>query len=251
MIKAVHIEDEPRNIELLRELVLQNCREVDLIGNAQNVPEAVQLIRQTRPQLLYLDIELNHGNAFELLEQLKDDNLAFHVVFITAFNNYAVKAFRYNALDYLLKPISITELKEATAKAVERIRQSTSNDNIFEVLREIKNHSVNQKIGLPVPDGVVFVNADEIIRCEAKGSYSMVYLSGKKNVTCAKTLKELEDLLTAQNFVRVHNSWIINTKFLKKYYRGKNSYMEMEDGSTVTISLRKKSDLLSFLKDFE
>jgi two-component system, LytTR family, response regulator len=251
MIKAVHIEDEPRNIELLKEFVQQHCRDINLIGNAQNVPDAIALIKETKPQLLYLDIELNQGNAFELLDQLKNEALTFHVIFITAFNEYAVKAFRHSAIDYLLKPISITELKEATAKAVERIRQSVNNDNIFEVLREFKNHSVNQKIGLPVPDGVVFVNAEEIIRCEAKGSYSAIYLNNKKTVTCAKILKEMEDLLTAQNFVRVHNSWIINTKYLKKYYRGKNSYIEMEDGSIVTISLRKKGDLLSFLKDFE
>lgn len=251
MIKAVHIEDEPRNVELLKELIGQHCRDIDLLGNAQNIPDAVTLIKETRPQLLYLDIELNKGNAFELLEQLKGLRLSFHVIFITAFNEYAIKAFRYNAIDYLLKPISITELKEATAKAVDRIRQSAANDSIFEVLRELKNNTSSQKIGLPVSDGVVFVNTDEIIKCEARGSYTIMYLHNKKNLTCAKTLKELEELLTGQNFVRVHNSWIINTRYLKKYYRGKNSYIEMEDGSTVTISLRKKGDLLSFLKDFE
>ena len=251
MIKAIHIEDEPRNVDLLKELVKEHCNDVELIGNAGNVPDGIQLIKKLKPPLLYLDIELNNGNSFELLEGLKDENLSFHVIFITAFGDYAVKAFRHDAVDYLLKPISITELKEATEKAATRIKQSKSNESIFEVLRELKQQAHNQKIGLPVSDGVVFVTADEIIRCEARGSYSIVYLNNKKNITCAKTLKELEDILTAQNFVRVHNSWIINTRYLKKYYRGKNSYMEMEDGSTVTISLRKKTDLLSFLKDFE
>jgi two-component system, LytTR family, response regulator len=251
MIKAVHIEDEPRNIELLKELLQQHCRDIDLVGNAQNIPDAIQLIKEKKPQLLYLDIELNNGNSFELLEQLKNEKLNFHVIFITAYNEYATKAFLYNALDYLLKPISITELKDATAKAAERIKQSAANDSIFEVLKELKNYNPAPKTGLPVSDGVVFVNTDEIIKCEARGSYTIVYLTNKKNITAAKTLKEMEELLTSQNFVRVHNSWIINTRFLKKYYRGKNSYMEMEDGSTVTISLRKKGDLLSFLKDFE
>ncbi len=251
MITAVHIEDEPRNVELLKELIQEHCRNINLVGNAQNVPDAVQLIKNLRPQLLYLDIELNKGNSFELLEQLKEERNSFHVVFITAFNEYATKAFRHNAIDYLLKPISITELKEATERAVDRIKKSAANDTIFEVLRELKNNNAGQKIGLPVSDGVVFVHTDEIIKCEARGSYSIVYMHNKKNITCAKTLKELEDLLISQNFVRVHNSWIINTRYLKKYYRGKNSYIEMEDGSTVTISLRKKGDLLSFLKDFE
>lgn len=154
-------------------------------------------------------------------------------------------------MDYLLKPISISELKDATEKAVQRINQRSGNDNIFEVLKELKLNMGNHKVGLPVADGVLFINTDEIIRCEAKGSYSAVYLISKKVITSTKTLKEIEDILTTPNFVRVHNSWIINTKFLKKYYRGKNSYMELEDGSTVTISLRKKSDILSFLKDVE
>lgn len=251
MIKAIHIEDEPRNVELLKSLLLEHCHNVELIGNADNVQDGIQLIKKTKPQLLYLDIELNKGNSFELLEQLKEENLSFHVIFITAFNDYAVKAFRHNAVDYLLKPISILELKEATNKALERIKQSLGNETIFEVLKELKNQAHSPKIGLPVHDGVVFVTVDDIVRCEARGSYSIVYLNNKKNITCAKTLKELEELLTSQNFVRVHNSWIINTRYLKKYYRGKNSYIEMEDGTTVTISLRKKGDLLSFLKETE
>ncbi len=123
--------------------------------------------------------------------------------------------------------------------------------HLYAQQKEFIFKNFTQEEGLPVPDAVVFVNADEIIRCEARGSYSIVYINNKKNITCSRTLKELEDILTAQNFIRVHNSWVINTKYLKKYYRGKNSYMEMEDGSTVTISLRKKGDLLSFLKDFE
>ncbi len=251
MIKAVHIEDEPRNVALLKDLIEEYCEEIELVGNAGTVQDAVQLIKKTKPRLLYLDIELNQGNSFELLEQLKNEDLSFHVIFITAFDGYAVKAFRHNAIDYLLKPISITELKEATAKAVKNINGSKSNESIFEVLKELKQHNHSQKIGLPVSDGIIFVNTDEIIRCEARGSYSIIYLHNKKSITAAKTLKELEEILTAQNFVRVHNSWVINTRYLKKYYRGKNSYIEMEDGSTVTISLRKKADLLSFLKDFE
>lgn len=249
MIKAVHIEDEPRNIDLLKSLVQSHCPDISLVGDAKNIPDAIELIEKTKPQLVYLDIELNKGNAFELLESLKD--FTFQVIFITAFNEYAVKAFRYNAVDYLLKPISITELKEATEKAVHKIKQAAGNNNIFEVLKELKFNMGVHKVGLPVTDGVVFINTDEIIRCEAKGSYSAVYLVSKKVITSTKTLKEIEDILTTPNFVRVHNSWIINTRYLKKYYRGKNSYMELEDGSTVTISLRKKSDILSFLKDFE
>jgi two-component system LytT family response regulator len=250
MIRAVHIEDEPRNIELLASLIQTHCgSQVTLTGNAKNIPDAIDLIKNKNPQLVYLDIELNKGNAFELLEELKGFN--FQVIFITAFNDYAVKAFRHNAVDYLLKPISINELKEATAKAVEKINNSSINTNILDTLKELKLNIGNQKIGVPVNDGVVFINAEDIIRCEANGSYSIFYLSGKKTITTTKSLKEIEGILLFSNFVRVHNSWIINTNYIKKYYRGKNSYAEMEDGSIVTISLRKKGDFLSFLKDGE
>ncbi len=249
MITAVHIEDEPRNVELLKSLVKSYCPEVDIIGHAGNIPDAIGLINQVAPQLVYLDIELNKGNAFELLDAFTKIN--FQVVFITAYNEYAVKAFRYNAIDYLLKPISISELQEATEKAITKIKQSSANDSITDVLRELKQAINNQKIGLPVSDGILFINAEEIIRCEASGSYTVVYLVNKKSITVTKTLKEIEDLLPAPNFVRVHNSWIINSRYLKKYYRGKNSYVEMEDGSIVAISLRKKTNILSFLKDFE
>ena len=248
MIRAVHIEDEPRNIELLASLIESHCsHQVTLVGNAKNIPDAINLIKNTHPQLVYLDIELNKGNAFELLEQLKE--IDFQVIFITAFDQYAVKAFRHNAVDYLLKPISISELKEATTKAVEKIDHSSINTNILDTLKELKLNISNQKIGVPVQDGVVFVNADEIIRCEANGSYSTFYLTNKKTVITTKSLKDIESLLSFSNFVRVHNSWIINTNYIRKYYRGKNSYAEMEDGSVVTISLRKKGDFLSFLKD--
>jgi two-component system LytT family response regulator len=249
MIKAVHIEDEPRNIELLEGLIKTHCSGiVMLVGNARSVRDAAKLIRDSKPQLIFLDIELNQGNAFELLEEIKEQS--FEVIFITAYNEYAVKAFRMNAVDYLLKPISIVELKEATAKAVHRITQATpANENLFNALKQIKADFGVQKIGLPVSDGLLFINSEEIIRINAKGSYSVIYLLNGKTITCPKNLKFLEQMLPAANFLRVHHSWIINLKYLKKYYRGKNGHMEMEDGSTVTVSIRKKGNFLNQLPE--
>lgn len=125
------------------------------------------------------------------------------------------------------------------------------NANILDTLRDLKLNTGVQKVGIHVNDGVVFVNADEIVKCEASGSYTIFYLTNKKTITTTKGLKEIEELLPFSNFVRVHNSWIVNTNYIKKYYRGKNSYAEMDDGSVVTISLRKKSGFLSFLKESE
>ena len=249
MIKAIHIEDEPRNIELLESLIKTYCAGIiSLEGNARNIRDAIALIRNKNPQLVYLDIELNQGNAFDLLEELKEFD--FEVIFITAFNEYAVKAFRIHAIDYLLKPISITELKEATARAVEKIMQSApAKDDLAKKLKQIKTDLETQKIGVPMSDGMLFINCGDIIRIEAKGSYSVIYLNSKKTITCTRNLKFLEQVLPEAFFLRVHHSWIINLKYLKKYFRGKNGYIEMEDGSTVTVSIRKKGKFLNYLPE--
>jgi len=249
MIRAVHIEDEPGNIKLLESLINTHCAEmVTLVGNARNIKDAIALIKETEPQLVYLDIELNQGNAFEMLEELGEIN--FEVIFITAFNEYAVRAFRINAIDYLLKPISIIELKEATKKAVGKISQTiTGNQNLLKSLKSVKADFGAHKIGLPVSDGLLFINSEEIIRINAKGSYTIIYLVNNKKITCPKNLKFLEQMLPETFFLRVHHSWIINLKYLKKYYRGKNGYMEMEDGSTVAVSIRKKGKFLHYLPE--
>lgn len=249
MIRAIHIEDEPRNIALLQSLITTHCSHtVTMVGNAVNLQDGYELIKKEKPQLVYLDIELNQGNAFELLEKVKNTiGIKFEIIFITAFSEYAIKAFKQNAIDYILKPISTDELKQATAKAAEKITYTAAGQNILTVLNQLRQDAVVFKIGLPVTNGLHFVNADEIIRVEAKGSYTIVYLLQGKTITCTKTLKDIEELLPSPQFIRVHNAWIVNNKHLKKYYRGKSSYIEMEDGATVPVSIRKKGDFLDMV----
>ncbi len=249
MIRAVHIEDEPRNIELLECLVKTHCASmVTLEGNARNIRDAVTLIKNKKPELVFLDIELNNGNAFELLDELK--GYVFEIIFVTAFNQHAIKAFRCNAVDYLLKPIDINELKEAIVKVADKINHSTGlNENFIKMLEQMRADMVPAKISIPVVDGVLFFKCEDIIRIEAKGSYSIIHLVNKKSVTCSKNLKFLEQLLPGSIFFRVHHSWIINLKYLKKYYSGRSGYMEMEDGSTVLVSARKKGKFLNFFPE--
>ena len=249
MIRAVHIEDEPRNIELLESLLKMHFSETIILdGSARSISDAVALIKNKKPQLVYLDIELNQGNAFELLEQIND--FTFEVIFITAYNEYAVKAFRINAVDYLLKPISILELKEATAKAIHKINNSLSgNENLRNVIKQFKTEIGAKKIGIPVSDGLLFINSEDITHIGAKGSYSIMYLSNGKHITCTKNLKSIEHILPDNLFLRVHHSWMVNLKYLKKYFRGKNGYIEMENGTTVPVSIRKKGRFLHFLPD--
>src|SRR5882757_6214004 len=174
MITAVHIEDEPRNIELVQTLLDKHCSDIiKLIGNAKNLPDAYTLIKAKTPQLVYLDIELNQGNGFELLEKLQNSiGINFEIIFITAFNEYAIKALRQNAVDYILKPISTIELIQATEKAIQKINNTADNKNIISLLKELHNYNTVTKIGIPVTEGLEFVNADEIIKIEAKGSYT-------------------------------------------------------------------------------
>jgi len=248
MIKAVHIEDEFRNVKLLQGLVLGYCSNlVKLEGHAGNIDDAVKLIKEVRPSLIYLDIELNRGNAFELLERLTNENITdFHVIFITAFNEYAIRAFRHNAIDYLLKPINIEELKEATVRVSEKISRMENNDMLLNVLKQIRTDTAPQKIGFPVTDGMEFVHTDKVMRCEARGSYTAIHLSDGKVILALRNMKQLEDILPRTNFFRVHNSWIINTNYLRKYFRGANSYILMDDGTTIPVSIRRKGGFLDF-----
>jgi two-component system, LytTR family, response regulator len=250
MIIAVHIEDEPRNIELLDSLMkIHYAGVIDMKGSATNLQDAYLMIKKIKPQLVFLDIELNRGNAFELLDKLSTSiGINFQVIFITAFNEYAVKAFRLNAVDYLLKPISTAELKQAVDKALEKINHvNTDQDHLTNLLRQLQDNMTNKKIAITVAEGVEFYNSDDIIKIEARGSYSAFYLVNGQKITSTKNLKDIEHLLPETSFLRVHHSWIINIKYLKKYYRGKSSYLEMEDGSTVSVSIRKKGKLLDFL----
>jgi two-component system, LytTR family, response regulator len=248
MIKAIHIEDEERNILLLDTLIKKHCSKIiSLEGSAANIKDALLLIEKVKPQLVFLDIEIEGGNSFQLLDKIGEFN--FQVIFITAFNNYAIKAFKYNAIDYLLKPIDTVELQKAVNKVQQRLNESSGNSNLVELLKFMKVNDKPQKIGISVHDGVVFVNTDDIMKVEAKGSYCILHLTNNKSITTTQSIGDVENLLLFKIFIRVHNSWIINTNFLKKYYRGKNGYMEMEDGSTVQVSIRKKGDFLDFLNN--
>lgn len=248
MIRAVIIEDEQRNIDLLNNLLTHYCDDLVIIeGYAKNVSDAFLLIKEKKPQLVYLDIELSQGNAFDLLDAI--GHYDFQVIFTTAFHEYAVKAFRYNAIDYLLKPISTHELRQATEKVLRKSGDGGNNTQVMEVIRELKTHFTTSKVGLPVIDGVVFVAISDIVKAEASGSYSIIYLNNGKKITSTKTLKDIESMLPETSFLRVHNSWMVHIKYLKKYYRGKNSYMEMEDGSTVQVSQRKKGSFFSFFME--
>jgi two-component system LytT family response regulator len=240
-ISTIIIDDEPGNIVTLSELVKQYCPDVEIVQTAPDPLKGYDLIKEIEPQLVFLDIEMPYGNAFDLLDRLVP--ISFEVIFVTAFNDYAIKAFKYAALDYLLKPVNINELKEAVNKVNKRIKEKSINTRVNTLLNNLKPENAGiQKIALPTADGCHFEDINNIMYLQAEGSYTYIYLKTKEKVLVSKALKMFEDILPAAIFCRVHHSSLININYVKKYFKGRGGYVQMEDDTSIEISIRKKND---------
>lgn len=241
-LRSIIVDDEPGNIVTLKELLSLYCPGIEVAGSASNPEQAYDLVQAENPDIIFLDIEMPYGNAFDLLDMLAP--VRSEVIFITAFNDYAIKAIKYAALDYILKPVSIEELKTAVVKAVKRIEEKSINTRITSLLENMRQAKTLQKIGLQSDDGYRFEDLDNIMRIESAGNFVYVYVKGKGRELIAKTLKEFEDALPPAIFCRVHHSQIININFVKRYFKGRGGYVEMEDGTKVEISVRRKNEFL-------
>jgi two-component system, LytTR family, response regulator len=244
MMRTLLVDDEPKNTRILRKLLEDYCPKVQIIGDAGDIKAAYTLIRELKPDLVFLDIEMPYGNAFDLLDQLMP--IDFSIIFITAFDDYTLKAFKYSAIDYLLKPVDIEELKVAVNKASEKIQNRTINVQLENLLENLKhNQMALQKIAIPTSDGIVFLNVDAIIRCEANGSYTTIYSNDNQKMVTSKGIKDYEDMLPATIFCRIHNSHLINLNRIKKYHKGRGGYVVMEDGTSIEVASRRKEEFLS------
>lgn len=244
MIRTILIDDEPNSINTLQQLLLRYCPQVQVVGVAENAGTGEVLINAEKPDLVFLDIEMPYGNAFDLLNALSP--IGFEVIFVTAFDNYAINAIKYAALDYLLKPINIKELQLAVYKAVEKLEAKNVHKRIDTLLYNLQAPKSNfQRLALPAQDGLVFVNTQDCIRLEARSNYTTIYLKDGSSLTVSKALKDFEDLLNPDQFSRIHNSHIINHLFVTKYHRGRGGYIEMTDGTTIEVSIRKRDEFLS------
>tara|TARA_R110001592_G_scaffold57323_3_gene174297 strand:- start:634 stop:1380 length:747 start_codon:yes stop_codon:yes gene_type:complete len=245
MLKAVIIDDEEKGRKLLEILVANYCPEVNVVGKADSVATGIPLIEETNPDLVFLDVEMTGGNGFDLLEKMAPVN--FSVIFTTAYDQYAIKAFRFSAVDYLLKPIDEEELMEAVKK-VKPIEGDNSNQKINHFLEHFqKPKANNNKLALSTLNGLEFVEIDKIMRCEADSKYTFVYVKEGKRLHITKNLKEFEDMLTEHNFFRVHHSHLVNLSYVTKYHKGRGGYVELEDGTSIGVSQRKKDDFLKHL----
>lgn len=247
MIKAVIVEDEKHSRELLHELVKEYCEGIEIVGLAGSVEEALKEIETHKPSLVFLDIELPDGDGFQILEKIGDVN--FDIIFTTAYDQYSLRAFKFSATDYLLKPVDIDELQQASQRVVEKNKvekREGQNDQVKALIRNIRNMSTPfKRIVLPTTNGFTVVDPDDIIRCESDRNYTFIFLKDGRRILVSRTIKEYDEMLSEYNFFRIHQSHLINLNYLKNYTRGRGGYVELIDGTVLDVSARRKSDFLA------
>lgn len=242
-MKAVIVDDEKTAREILSGYIHKYCEGVDLIGEAESVPNAVTLIKKVKPDLVFLDVEMPFGNAFDLLEELPNEG--FETIFVTAYSNYAIRALNCSASYYLLKPVDIDEL----IAAVEKVREQRASQDSFSTTKILVENlqslgAQQQKVVLPMMEGFEVVQAGDIIRCEANDNFTLFHLSDQRKILICRTLKFYENALAEVGFVRIHKSHLINIQHLKKYIKGKGGQAVMSDGSVVDVSPARKEELM-------
>jgi two-component system LytT family response regulator len=249
-LRTVIIDDEPNAVEFINTVAGEYCPELEIVGKAYNVSEGVSRILELKPDLVFLDVEMPNGTGFDLLSHFPEKE--FDVVFITAFNHYAIKAIKFSAVDYILKPLNISEFVDAVNKVVQK-RNSVSNNNneSFKILMENLKAPIPSRLAIPTAEGMEYLNPKEIIRIEADRSYSWFFLTGNRKILVSKNLKEFQDLLSDRYFFRSHNSHLINLKYVHKFVRKDGGYIEMQDGAQIPISRNRKDLFLVHMSRFK
>ena len=246
MIKALIIDDEKHCCDNLQWLIKQYCPEIEIISVCNSAEKGLQQIHDQQPQLIFLDVEMPDMTGFEMLEVLKDIN--FDIIFTTAFDQYAIRAIKFGALDYLVKPIDKEELLEAVNKFINRT-QRDSLKQLNALLSHIKksNDLSFQKIALPTMHSYELVPLNNIIVCESNNNYTDVRLNNGQHFLISKTLKQIEDLLDMPPFFRVHNSYLVNLQYAIRYMKGEGGYLVLNNDMTVPVSRSKKEELLKLI----
>ena len=245
MLRAIIIDDEPDCCESLSILLKRNCPDVNIAGTFYSAEKALVAINEINPQLIFLDIEMPNMNGFEMLEKLPAIN--FELIFTTSYDQYAIKAIRFSALDYLLKPIDREELQKAVKKVKNRLQKPLTQQ--LEILLQKINHTNSsiQRIALPTMEGLKLVPVDSIISCASEGNYTIFLTKDKQKIVVSRPLKEVEEMLEEHSFFRVHHSYMVNMNEIDRFIKSEGGYLIMSDGSTVDVSRSKKDQLLKKL----
>jgi two-component system LytT family response regulator len=246
MLNAIIIDDEPDAVKNLEKIILDYCPNVNLIATAHNVGDALTEIENKHPDLVMLDIELQDGTGFDILEKSRYRN--FEVIFVTAFNQYAIRAFKHSATDYILKPVDITELKDAIAR-VSRNKSEKSVGNFSILLDNLKSESP-RKLAIPTLQGYEYILVDNIVRIEAERSYCNIYLLDKRKIMVSRCMNDYQKILDERKFFRAHNSHLINLQHVKMYVKRDGGHIEMVDGSIVPLARRKKDFFMEAMNIF-
>lgn len=242
-LASIIVEDEETSREILRNYLKKYCPNVQILGEASNVEEALILIRNNNLDLVFLDVEMPYGNAFDLLDKVGDIN--FETVFVTAYNQYAIEALNAHASYYLMKPISIDELIKAVDHVTEiKFKEDALQDQVLVP----KTNAVIGKITIPQQDGFEVINTADILYCKADDNYTEIYLNTNKKKVVSKTLKYFEDALNDTSFARVHKSYLVNVNEIVKYLKGKGGSVVLSNGKQIMVSASRKSGLLSYFK---
>lgn len=242
-LKAIIVEDEKTSRDILKNYLSKYCPTIEVVGEAENVNEAIVLIRNQKLDLVFLDVEMPYGNAFDLLDKVGD--VDFQTIFVTAYNHYAMDALNAHASYYLMKPISIDELIKAVDYVTEiRVKEEALQDQILVT----KTNGVDGKITIPQQNGFEVLETKNILYCKADDNYTEIYLKDNRKRLVSKTLKFIETALSEANFARVHKSYLVNVDEIVKYLKGKGGSIVLSNGKEIMVSASKKADLLAYFK---
>lgn len=242
MTRAIIIDDEPNAVKLLALRLIQNCPDIDIVASCTDSLEGVKAIKVLKPDLVFLDIEMPQLNGFQVLEAVGD--ISFYLIFVTAYDRFALKAFKYSAIDYLLKPIDTQELMEALNK-VEKHKKTAIHQ-----VEHLKNQFGNtaklhpDRLALPYQNGVTFVEIKHIVYCEADDNYTRFFLVNGQQYLASKTLKDIQELLEDRDFLRVHRQYLVNVALIKKFVRGEGSYLIMQNDQSIPVARGQKDKLI-------
>lgn len=247
MLKTIIVDDEPNAREKLQLLLTKYCgSNVSIVALAKNATEGLAAIELHKPDLVFLDVEMPVHTGFDMLKQIPD--IHFEIIFATAHDQYAIRAIKFSALDYLLKPIDADQLQEAVLKALER-RGSHAMQRQYEVLKENLGSKTKEmeQLAIPSQQGLIFIKVADLIRCEADSNYTWFFLANKQKIVSSRTLKEYEEILTDSGFVRIHSAHLINKKHLRQYIKGEGGEVVMADGTKLDVSRRRKQSVIEAL----
>jgi two-component system, LytTR family, response regulator len=247
IFRALIVDDiENSRITLAHDLK-EYCPQIQIIGEAESVKSALETIPKLKPDVVFLDIQMGDGTGFDVLTQLKEIN--FQIIFTTALDSFAIKAIKFSALDYLLKPVDPDELVSAVSKLNQNEKSKTIQDSIHLLLENMRGNAPvgNKRIAIHSLEKVYMIHIDEIIRCESQGAYTIFHLKQKEQILATKNLKEFEELLEAHSFIRIHHSHLINFAYMKEYVKKDGGYAIMIDKSEVPVSFRKRNNLLDMI----